>query len=146
MGFLFLSVKNRIELCLWNLQHNVTEHLDEAAVAVQREPAAARQCGQPLGALIVQPQIQNGVHHAGHRDRSPGADGDQERVLLAAEVLAGNMLQIFELCGDVRTNVLCDRPVLLIVAAACLRCDRKAKRNRQPDPAHFCEISPLASE
>ena len=39
---------------------------------------------------------------------APERTETRERVLLAAEVLAGNMLQIFELFKDRCTNVLCD--------------------------------------
>ena len=146
MGFFLLLIKDRVEFCLGNSQNHIAEHLYETTVAVQREPSASGQRGQSLDALIVQSQIQNGIHHTGHRDRGARAHRNKQRIFLAAKGLAGDMLQILNFFCDSGADILRDGLIFLIIAATRLRRYGKAERNGQPDPAHFRKIRALAAE
>ena len=83
-----------LERVLRNLEHDVAEHLDEAAVAVVREAAVARARLEPLDGLVVQPEVQDRVHHAGHRELGAGADRHEQRILDVAELRAGRLLEL----------------------------------------------------
>ena len=45
------------------------EHVDQAAIAVVGEPGVAGLLGQALDRGVGQAEVQDRVHHAGHRQR-----------------------------------------------------------------------------
>ena len=63
---LFLAVENVLKLGFIDVEHDVAEHLDQSAVGVVRKPRIVRQPGQCLHALVVQPEVQDRIHHARH--------------------------------------------------------------------------------
>ena len=54
---------------------NVTVHLDEAAVRVPGETLVVGLASQPGNRLVIEPEIEDGVHHARHRCARARADG-----------------------------------------------------------------------
>ena len=52
---------------------HVTEHADEAAVGVVGEPRVVGELGHALDGLVVQAQVEDGVHHAGHGEHRTGS-------------------------------------------------------------------------
>ena len=64
---LLVLVEHILEQMMFDTQHHVGIHLDEAPIAVEGEPAIARTPGDALDGLVVEAEIQHGVHHAGHR-------------------------------------------------------------------------------
>ena len=68
--FFFLCIEDRIEFSLCDFHYNVTKHLDESSVAVICETRIFCQCSQSFYRLIVQTQVQDGVHHTRHGDLS----------------------------------------------------------------------------
>ena len=91
---LLLAVEDLFKVRLFNVEHHVAEHLDEAAVGVIGKARVLGALGQSLDALIVQAEVQNRIHHAGHGELCAGANGDQQGIVAGAELLA---LQSFEL-------------------------------------------------
>ncbi len=75
---------------------HVAEHGDEAAVGVVGEALVAGALGQPVDGLVVEAQVEDGVHHARHGEHGAGADGEEQRVLGIAQGLAGELLQGLE--------------------------------------------------
>ena len=61
-------------------RHDVPEHLDEPPVGIEREALVPRRPGKALDGLVVQAQVENRVHHPGHRDRRTGTHRDEERI------------------------------------------------------------------
>ena len=64
-------------------------HLDEPAVRVVREARVAGGRRETLDRDVVQAEVEDRVHHPGHRDRRARAHGDEERLARVAEALAG---------------------------------------------------------
>jgi hypothetical protein len=73
-----------LEVGLGNLEHDRAEHLDEAAVAVEGEAAVRRARLEALDCLVVEAEVEDRVHHPGHRELGAGAYRDQQRVLRRA--------------------------------------------------------------
>ena len=73
-------------------EHDVAVHLDEAAVAVIGEARVAGWPRQPLDRAVVEAEIEDGVHHARHRDARARAHRDQQRLLRVAEARAERLL------------------------------------------------------
>src|SRR5688572_18415910 len=69
-------------------EHHVAEHRDEAAVAVPGEALVARPLREPLYGGVVETEIEDRVHHPGHRHARAGAHGDEQRTLGVAEATA----------------------------------------------------------
>ena len=68
------AVEDVLELLLGNVENHVAEHLDEAAIGVISKAGIIAALGQRFHGLIVEAQVQNRVHHAGHGELCAGAD------------------------------------------------------------------------
>ena len=94
--FLILS-KAVLEVLVVDAHDDVAEHVDQAAIGVVGEPLVAGGVRQAFDDCVVQAEVEDRVHHAGHRGRGAGADGDEQRDLRVAELLARLLLEL----GDV---------------------------------------------
>ena len=63
------------------------EHLHEPAARVPSDVHVAGAPGHALDRSLGQPEVEDGVQHAGHRYRRPGANREQQRVVGIAELL-----------------------------------------------------------
>ena len=68
---------------------HIAEHLHQAAIGVPREPLVAGARGEPRDGAVVEPEVEDRVHHSRHRVARAAAHGDQQRVLRIREPLAG---------------------------------------------------------
>ena len=75
-------------------ENDVGEHLDEAAVGVPCESWIAGLLGEAQDGSVVQSQVQDGVHHAGHRERRAGTNRDQKRIGIVTEALTHAPLEV----------------------------------------------------
>ncbi len=135
-----------LEVVVLDAQHHVAEHLHEAAVGVPGEPLVAGQAGEGLEGLIVQPQVQHGVHHAGHGGGRPAADRDQQRIGPVAEGLAGELLQPLDVGGDFLRQAPRPLAIELVEQIARHGGDGEAWGDGQAQGAHLREVSALASQ
>ena len=79
-------------------------HLDEPAVAVVREAVVAGLRGQSFDALVVEPEVENRIHHAGHRELGARTHGDQQRVRWIAQLLLHRLLDLRDLLRDLNVE------------------------------------------
>jgi len=82
------AVEDVLELLLGDIEDNVAEHLDEAAIGVIGKTRIVAELGQRLNGLIVETQVEDGVHHAGHGELCAGADGDEQGIVARAQLLS----------------------------------------------------------
>ena len=95
---LFLDAfEDGLEIIFADIEYDAAKHLNEAAVAVAGEARVARLAGENFDRFVVQAEIQNGVHHAGHREFRAGANAQQQRVLPIAELLTAGLFKLLEL-------------------------------------------------
>ena len=90
------AVEDVLELLLGNVENHVAEHLDQAAIGVIGKARIVAALGQRFDGLVVEAEVQNGVHHAGHGELGAGADRNQQRILARAELLALQLFQLIE--------------------------------------------------
>ena len=62
------GVERLVELRAVDVHHDPAEHLDKAPVRVPPEPLVAGQGDESLERPLVQAEVEDGVHHAGHRE------------------------------------------------------------------------------
>jgi len=145
LGFLHL-VDLDLEQALRDHHDDVGEHLHEAAVAVVSEAGVAGLFSQALNCLVVQAQVQDGIHHAGHGLTSTGTDRHQQGVGVVAELLAGDLLQALEVLKDVGSDLVIDLTAVCIVLGAGVGGDGEALRHRHAGCSHLSQTSALAAQ
>ncbi len=146
-ALLFLHLVDQLlEVLLADLHDDVRVHLDESSVAVPCPALVAGLRCDDLDDLFVQAQVKDGVHHAGHGSSCAGTDGNEKRVLLVAELLAGDLFHLHDVLIDLALDLFVDLSAVLIVLRAGFRRDGEALRNRKTDIGHFCQVRALAAE
>jgi hypothetical protein len=128
-----------------DVQRDLAKQLDEAAISVIAEALVAGQLDQPGQSLLVQTEVENGVHHTRHGHGGTRAHGDQQRIARAAELLAGLLFQP----GHVRPHVVHDaigQTIIGDIVQTGFGTDHETRRHPQADLRHFAEIRALAAE
>lgn len=69
---------------VYSSSYHVAEHVEKPAIGVVGEAAAAA-LGEAGDDLVVEAEVEHGVHHAGHGDGGPGAHGQQQRPARVAQ-------------------------------------------------------------
>ena len=145
-GLLLLAIEDLVEIVLRDLQHHVAVHLDEAAIAIVGEPRIVALGHEGLHGLVVQPQVEDGVHHARHGELRAGAHAHQQRIRDIAELLPHALFQGAEgfqhLLVDLRRNGV----VVVEIDVADFGRNGESGRHRQLGPAHFGKPGALAAE
>ena len=143
---LLVAVEQFLEMLVADAEHHVGIHGDEAPVAVIGEAAVAGFLRQRRHRLVVEAEIEHGVHHAGHRGARAGAHRHQKRVALVAENLAGDAADLRQRLLDLGAKLF--RVLLLVgvVEGADLGGDGEAGRHRQAEIGHFGKAGALAAQ
>ena len=121
-------------------------HLDQPPVRVVGEALVAGRLREPGDRLVIETEVEDRVHHPGHRHRRPGADGDEQRIVRVAEPLSGLRLERGDVLRDLRLETLGQLAAGGHVGAAGVGRDREARRHRDAERRHLGETDPLATE
>ena len=135
-----------LEQALGHAHDDVCKHLHKAAVAVVGKARVAGLLGQTLNGRVVQTEVEDGVHHAGHGLARAGAHGHQQGIFHVAELLAGDLLKALDVRKDVRLDLRIDLPAVRIVLRAGFRRDREALRHRHTGRCHLRQAGTLAAK
>ncbi len=134
-----------VELDGGDVEHDAPVHRDEPPVRVVREPVVAGLPREALHRPVGEPQVEDGVHHPGHRELRAGTHADEQRVSRVAEASAHLLLEL----GDVLRHLVGEaaRPPSVHVGAAGVGGDREARRHGQAEHrGHLGEVCPLAAQ
>ena len=135
-----------LEFVVRDAEHDVAVHLDEAAVAVVGEARVAALAGQALDGVVVEAEVEDGVHHAGHRGAAARTHRDQERLVGVAEARADDRLDAAERLGDLVVEVVRHGVVVGVIGGAHLGGDGEAGRHRQAEVRHLGQPRALAAQ
>src|SRR5439155_7520670 len=83
----FAVLKDRLECSSVDVLHDPTEHRDEPTVGVPCEPGI-RDSRERFHGGVVQTQVEDRVHHPGHRELGAGPNGDEQWVRGIAKATA----------------------------------------------------------
>ena len=139
-------VDELLEVFLADFHNNVGVHLDEAAVAVPGPAGVVGLLGHDLDDLFVQAEVQDGVHHAGHGSTRAGTDGDQQGVLVIAELLAGDAFHLGDVLHDLSLDLIVDGFAVGVVLGAGFGGNGEALGNRHAQIGHFSKVCTFAAE
>ena len=126
--------------------HHLAEHLDQAPVRVEREPCVVGPRGKPFGGLVVQPEVEDRVHHPGHRDGRARTHRDEQRIVARAEPLAGPLLEPAHVLVDLLLEPVGQLAAGSHGGAARVGRDREPGRDRHAHQRHLGEADALAAE
>ena len=143
---LFHLVDKLFKIFLAYLHDDVGEHLNETAVAV---PSPARIAGllcDDFDNLLVQSEVKNGVHHAGHRSARARTNGNEKRIFLVAELLAGDFFHLVDVLHDFSLNAGIDLLAVLVILRAGFGGNGEALRNGKSQAGHLGEVRALAAQ
>ena len=127
-------------------EHDGGEHLNEPSVRVENEALFAGTGDHRRSHLVVHTDVEDGVHHPGHRELRIRSDGHEQRFIGAAVDLAGASLHGGDGRQDLVPQAIRERPVAGDEGVAGLCGDREPGRNRYPEGSHVGEVGALATE
>ena len=136
---LLVEVEQFLEMLVADAEHDVGIHGDEAAVTVIGKAPVAGFLRQRFHGLVVEAEIEHGIHHAGHRGARARTHRDQQRVDLVAEDLAGDLADLRQRLLDLGFQLLRILVVVRVIVGADLGGDGEAGRHRQAEIGHFGE-------
>ena len=131
----------------FHAQHHVAVHLHETAVRVPCEAGVAREGGHGLHGLVVHAEVEDRVHHAGHRGAGARADRYEQGFLPVAEPAFGQTFDVadgfLDLGAEQRDHLLL---AVRVVLGAYFRGDGESRGHGDPDEVHLGEVGTLAAE
>ena len=139
-------VDEGLEVLLADLHDDVGIHLDEPAVRVICKAGIVGLLCKSLDNDVVEAEVQDGVHHAGHRSSCARTDRDQKGVLDIAELLAGDTFQLGDILHDLGLDLVVDRLAVGIILCAGFGGDGKALGNGHAEVGHLGQIGALAAQ
>ncbi len=89
-----LGIEDFIKDRFFDVEHDVAEHLDQAPVGVRGEAWIVAALGEGFDAIVVEAEVQNRVHHAGHGELRARAHTHEQRILARAQLLSLQRLQL----------------------------------------------------
>ena len=144
---LLLHLVNELfKVALAHFHNHIGVHLDKPAVGIVGEAGVIGQLGEGLHHLVVEAQVQDGVHHTGHRGPRAGTDRNQQRVFHRAELLAGDLLQLRQVLVDFGLDLLVDLLAVGVILGAGLGGDGEALGNRHSQAGHLGQVGALAAQ
>ena len=126
--------------------HHIGVHMYEPPVAVVHETGVVRLPDEPCGCYVVQTQVENGVHHAGHRYPSARPHRQQKRVTGISEHCAHVLLQSRKVRVDLLGKTLGPLVTAGVVGCAYLGSDSETGRYRNPQIHHFSQPGAFAAQ
>ena len=131
---------------LLHAQHHVAVHLHEAAVAVPRKTLVVGRGGERKDGFVVEAEVEDRVHHPGHRVARSGTDGDEQRhVFVVAELAAHDPLHVLDAGFNLRLEDGRIGAGVVVEIGADLGGDREPGRHGKTDAGHFRQVGALAA-
>lgn len=140
-----LGVDGILEELAIDAHDDVGEHLDEAAVGVVAKAGVAGLLDETLDGVVIEAKVKDGVHHAGHGEGGARANGDEQRVVLVAELLAHALLKVLAVDVDLVENAVGPNVTSGRVSDAGLAGNGESRRNGKADVGHLRQVGALAA-
>ena len=144
-GQLLGRLEERVELLAGQFQHDAPVHGDETPVRVEGEALVAGLGGQALDRLVVQPEVEDGVHHPGHGELGARAHRHQQGVGGIADLLAHGLLQPAPRLGHLGVEPL-GPPARHVVPAGVGRNGETGRHRQLEYRRHLGQVGALAAQ
>ncbi len=144
--FFLHFVDKLLEIFLTDLHNDVREHLDKSSVTVPSPAGVARLRGDGIYNRLVETEVQNGVHHAGHRSSCARTNGNEQGIFLIPELLAADFFHLVDVSHYFLLNTVVDFATVFIVLCTSFRRYREALGYGKTDFGHFRKVRALAAQ
>ena len=135
-----------LEAMVLDAEDDGAVHLDETAITVPGEAGIAAGFLEALDRVVVEAEVEDGVHHAGHGDARAGADGDEQGLVDVAKFEADMLLDGGQGGADLLLQPVGVFLAVVVEGGADLGRDGEARGDRQADGGHLGEVGALATE
>ncbi|MCY1297437.1 hypothetical protein D9M70_468760 [compost metagenome] len=142
----FLIFEDFLEDVVIDAHDHVAIHLDEATVAVPGKARVAGVMAERVHRLVVEPKIENCIHHARHRGAGTGANRKQQGMAGVAEDAARHLLHPADTLAHLIVQAVRHLPVVVEEVVAGIGDDGQARRHRQAEVAHLGKVCALATQ
>ena len=150
IGLRLLALLDSVERILEQLavdpEHDLAEELDESAMRIERETTVLGECREPFERRRVEAEVEDGVHHSGHREFRAAAHADEQRVARIAKTFAGRLLDDRERLLHLLPEPVREFRAARVEGVARLGGDREPGRHRQPGARHLRNAGTLAAQ
>lgn len=143
---ILLLLEEVFEQVLVHAHDHIGVHLHEAAIGIVGEALVPALGDDPLDRLIVESQVQDGIHHTRHGSPGAGTDRHQKRVVPVAEGAPHERFHLLQVFGNLGRQARRIAPVVGVVVGADLGGDGESRRDREPDRCHLRQVGPLAPQ
>jgi len=126
--------------------HDVAEHVDEPTIDIVGETGVAGLLDNAFHHPIVQTEVQNRVHHAGHGRGGAASHADQQRTVRIAHLHPHGLFELGQVGVHLFVQPLGPFAFGLVVLAADLRRDGKARRDRNAQVGHLGQVGAFAPQ
>ncbi|MCI3953236.1 MAG: hypothetical protein K0R53_2735 [Burkholderiales bacterium] len=138
--------EQRFERFRRHIEHDRRIHLHETPVRVVDEARVAREPGEPLRDIVVQPDVEHGVHHPRHRKLRAGPARHEQWVLGIAESLASRFFERSDGAQHLLPHTLRKFFTAGQETFARVRRHDESGRHREFELGHFTQVGALAAE
>ncbi|MDQ5935012.1 MAG: hypothetical protein QG574_2318, partial [Cyanobacteriota bacterium erpe_2018_sw_21hr_WHONDRS-SW48-000092_B_bin.40] len=135
-----------LEALLRDVEHDIAVHLDEAAVAVPGEARIVGGFGQGLDGGVIEAKVEDGVHHARHRELGAGANGEQKRLFDITEAAVEGDFHVCQFDQYLLEKTIGQLGSTSVVSPAGLGGDGEAGRNADAAGGHLGQACAFAAE
>ena len=118
-------------------------HLNQPPVGVVDETLVARQRHHSAGGVVVEADVEDGIHHPRHRELGAGSARDQERLGGIAEALAGLAFDGAQGLHRLGPQAGREGSATFEVGVAGLGRDGETRRNGHSDARHLRQVGAL---
>ena len=128
-------------------EHYVTVHLHETTIGVIYEVGVAGFGSETFCNFVVEAEVEDGVHHTGHRCARTGTHGEQQRVGRIAKFAVHADFRRGDGCGY-SVSEFSNDGILTYAIIIVARCggDGKPGRNGHANFIHFGEVGTFTAE
>jgi hypothetical protein len=137
------GVKPRGEGVRRTFMHHLGETLHQAPVAVPGQTWIAGTADDRLDGDVVDPDIEQGLHHSGHRHRGAAAHRDQQRPAASAEAQPALALDVADAFGQCIAQFARRTAGRLLEMAGKAGRQNKGLRHRQTGSSHGGQVAGL---
>ena len=128
-------------------EHDAAVGAQETAVGVEGKAPVPAPLRETQDCPVVQPQIEDRLHHPGHRASRPGSDGNQQRIALVAEAAPDDALQALDAPPELPADgALESLAAAFQVEIAHRGADDEPGGDGQTDAGHLGEVRAFAAE
>ena len=133
------------EWLVGNAEGNMTKHVQQPAERVEYETLSGH-LPEPFDRFLGETEIENRIHHAGHRELRTRTHRNKQRLIDVAELPAGRFTDGVQGASDFVPQGIGSLAPMFEITAARFGCHGKARWHRQPEPGHFRKIRTFATK